>query len=92
MQLRITTQQPLFETDKEEGAPFGINGLKPIHIDGSVWIHRLRELYIYTGLLDKQKFSALNCKYLFLVYYVLYAQKNRLIETVLLSTHIVCFG
>ena len=51
---------------------------------------------INTGV-DKQIFSALNCKY-FLTgqikqfKHVLGAQKNHLIETVLLSTHNICFG
>ena len=48
--------------------------------------------------LDKQKFSAANCKYFLTHSYpsvltcVLGAQKNRLIETVLLSTYNICFG
>ena len=45
-----------------------------------------------TGL-DKHKFSAYNCKY-FLTHqfqHILCAQKNRLIETVLLSTHNIMF-
>ena len=41
-----------------------------------------------TGL-DKHKFSAYIVNK---VSYVLGAQKNRLIETVLLSTHNICFG
>ena len=44
--------------------------------------------------LDKQKKSA-EIIYIFLpiiLAYVLGAQKNRLIETVLLSTHNICFG
>ena len=47
-----------------------------------------------TGL-DKQNFWAENCKYFSypsVLTYVLGAQKNRLIETVLLSTHNICFG
>ena len=45
--------------------------------------------------LDKQ--NCLNVKlkifsYPFILTYVLGAQKNRLIETVLLSTHNICFG
>ena len=60
--------------------------------------------YINTGF-DKQKFSAHNCKYFLTcnfehifwvlkrtVSVVLGAQKNRLNETVLLSTHNICFG
>ena len=43
-----------------------------------------------TGL-DKQKFSAYNC-YPSILTYVLGAQKSRLIQTVLLSTHNICFG
>ena len=49
----------------------------------------------YTDL-DKQKFSAYICKYFpthyFFLIYVLGAQKNHLIETVLLNTHNICFG
>ena len=45
--------------------------------------------YMYIIGLDKHKFSAYNCKYFLTHYfltYVLGAQKNRLNETVLLST------
>ena len=45
--------------------------------------------------LDKQKFSALNCKYFLPISFiicVLGAYKNGLNETVLLSTHNICFG
>ena len=45
--------------------------------------------------LDKQNFSAYNCKYFlthFFLPYVFGAQKKRLIETVLLSTHNIHFG
>ena len=35
---------------------------------------------------------AVNIFYLSVLTYVLGAQKNRLIETVLLSTHNICFG
>ena len=45
--------------------------------------------------LDKQKFPALNCKCFLthkLKHIFLGTQKNRLIETVLLSTHNIRFG
>ena len=39
------------------------------------------------------KFLSINCQYyLSVLTCVLGAQKNRLIETVLLSTHSICFG
>ena len=47
----------------------------------------------YTRL-DKTKFLSVKLKifsYLSILTYVLGAQKNRLIETVLLSTHNICF-
>ena len=49
--------------------------------------------YIYIGL-DKQNFSIklLIFSYPLVLTYVLGDQKNRLIETVLLSTHNICFG
>ena len=48
-----------------------------------------------THRLDKQKFSAYNLNnisYPSILTYILGALKNRLIETVLLSTHNICFG
>ena len=45
--------------------------------------------------LDKQNFSRVKLSiisYPSVLTYVLGAQKNRLIETVLLSTHNICFG
>ena len=49
-------------------------------------------LFVISGL-DKQKFSAYNCKYFpSILTHVLGAQKNRLIETVLLSTQNICYG
>ena len=50
-------------------------------------------IYSFIGL-NKQKISAYNCKYFLpiILAYALGAQKNRLIETVLLSTHNICFG
>ena len=45
---------------------------------------------------DKQKFSAQNCDFFLLVIInfniFLGAQKTHLIETILLSTHKICFG
>ena len=50
------------------------------------------EINISIGF-DKHKFSKLLIfSYPSFVTYVLGAQKNRLIETVLLSTHNICFG
>ena len=50
--------------------------------------------FYYTIRLDKQKLSIqlLIFPYLQVVTYVLGAQNNRLIETVLFSTHNICFG
>ena len=61
-----------------------IMGAMPMIITGATW---------YIGL-DKQKFSneIVNISYPSVLTYVLGVQKNRLIETVLLSTHIICFG
>ena len=50
---------------------------------------RLKVTYHYTGL-DKQNFSIK--KFTYFLTYNLGAQKNRLIEMVLLSTHNICFG
>ena len=47
-------------------------------------------LFVISGL-DKQKFSAYNY-FPSILRHVLGAQKNRLIETVLLSTQNICFG
>ena len=44
---------------------------------------------------DKQNFRTLKCEYFptnLLLAYVLGAQKKRLFETILLSTHNICFG
>ena len=53
----------------------------------------MKYISLHTGL-DKQKMSALNCEYFLPINFniCLGAQKNRLIETVLLSTHNICFG
>ena len=48
----------------------------------------IRRWSLYNTGLDKQKFSA----YPSVLTYVFGAQKNRLIEMVLLSTHNICFG
>ena len=50
-------------------------------------------VWLYTGL-DTQKFCVklLIFSYPYFFAYVLGAQKNRLIETVLLNTHNICFG
>ena len=61
-----------------------VMGAMPMIITGATW---------YIGL-DKQKFSSkiVIFSYPSILTYVLGAQKNRLIETVLLSIHIMCFG
>ena len=47
-----------------------------------------------TGFINKHNFSEYNCKYFLTHHFLTYvkgAQKNCLIETVLLSTHNICF-
>ena len=56
-----------------------------------IWV--LKRTVSFIGL-DKQIFERkiVNISYPSVLTYVLGAQKNRLIETVLLSTHNICFG
>ena len=67
--------------------------LKYASIEGSGKTGQMKNTRYYTGL-DKEKFSAYNCKYFLSHYFshVLGAQKHRLNETVLLSTHNIFFG
>ena len=60
------------------------------HELANLTLHIPRAIHSYPTDLDKQTFPVWNCKY-FLTYN-LGAQKKRLIETVLLSTHNICFG
>ena len=67
-------------------------------VDTFTWFHLVVAFHklilkTITGL-DKQKIIRVKFKIFFYPYilaYVLGAQKNRLIETVLLSTHNICF-
>ena len=58
------------------------------------WTAEMKTKWMISGL-DKQNLSAKNCEffsYPSILTYIFGAQKNRLIETVLLSTHNICFG
>ena len=68
-------------------------GIKEKHKDAL--LNKLKVIFVCLGIgLDKKKLSVKMkfSSYPSVLSYVLGAQKNRLIETVLLSTHNICFG